>query len=114
MELYKYHGKIIKVYDGDTVTMQVDLGFNVSVVEKIRLHGINAPEVRGMEKVKGKESRDYLRSLVLHKKVFVQTIKDKKGKYGRYLGILYVRYNDYLLDVNKHMVSKGYAEEKEY
>ncbi len=45
--MYEYKAKIIEVYDGDTFTFEVDLGFSITVKEKIRLAGINTPEVRG-------------------------------------------------------------------
>ena len=109
--MYRYKAKITKVYDGDTVTADIDLGLGVWVRgEKLRLFGINAPEVRGPEKVKGKESRDFLRELILNKEVTVWTIKDKKGKYGRYLAKVFGDEGD----INEFMVKQGNAEYKEY
>ena len=54
--------------------------------EKIRLARINAPEIRGANRKAGLASRDYLRDLILDRAVLLKTIKDKRGKYGRYLG----------------------------
>ena len=54
--------------------------------QKIRLLGINTPEVRGSEKSQGIISRDALRQRILGKVVIIKTSKDKKGKYGRWLG----------------------------
>jgi micrococcal nuclease len=52
--LYHYKAKIIEVYDGDTCTIDIDLGLNIwNKGEKIRLNRINAPELRGDEKAKG-------------------------------------------------------------
>ncbi len=107
---YKYNAKVIKVYDGDTITIKADLGFKVSIVEKIRLYGINTPEVRGIERKDGLVSRDFLRDLILNKEIVIETIRDKKGKYGRYLGVVW--YNG--VDINKLLVDKGYAVYKEY
>jgi len=106
-----YPAKVTKAYDGDTVTVIIDLGMGISITERVRLYGINAPELRGAERVDGLKSRDALRKLILNKEVRLETIKnDKKGKYGRLIGILYL--GD--LNVNKWMVKNNYAVEKYY
>ena len=99
------------VYDGDTLRLWIDVGFSVSVREKIRMAEINAPELRGENREKALKSRDYLRArLELAKRngseVTIRTIKDRKGKYGRYLGILYIDEEC----INETMLSKGFAE----
>jgi micrococcal nuclease len=110
MEKYFYNALITKVYDGDTVTAEIDLGFNVKIVEKIRLFGINAPELRGAEKTKGILSKDELTKLVINKYVLLQTVKDKKEKYGRFLGIIHLGG----ININQLLVEGGFAENKEY
>lgn len=88
---YTYRAKVVKVYDGDTVTVDIDFGMDQwKHNEKIRLYGLDTPEVRGVEKPEGLKVRDWLRSQILGKDVIIKTIKDKKGKYGRYLGIVYL------------------------
>ena len=88
--LYTYKAKVIDVYDGDTITCLVSLGFNVSFEIKIRLAGIDTPELRGEERESGLVARDALREKILNKEVILESIKDKTGKYGRYLGIIYI------------------------
>ena len=105
-----YPSKVEKVYDGDTITISVDLGMGITKVERIRMYGINAPEIRGKQRPEGLKSRDYLRSLILDKDVIIQTLKDKKGKYGRYIGIIHLKDEN----VNELLVESGYAEKKEY
>lgn len=105
--MYEYDATVISVYDGDTITCLVDLGFKVSVVKKIRLYGINTPEMRGEEKEFGKVVRDYLRNIILGKKVKLKTIKDKTGKYGRYLATIFYENKN----INKHLIEIGYAKE---
>lgn len=113
--LYQYRAKVMSVYDGDTIRVDIDLGLKTWIKnESIRLHRINAPEVRGSEKVKGLKSRDYLRKLILKKEVIIQTIKDKKGKYGRYLGEIWIEKNKQWININDLLVTKGYASYKEY
>lgn len=109
--LYHYRGLVTSVYDGDTITVTIELGFHVSLKkEKIRLYRINTPEVRGAEKEKGKISRDWLRERILEKEVMLVTRKDKKGKYGRWLADVWI--DD--VCVNDELVEKGLAEYKDY
>lgn len=90
-KLYLYKAFVKDIYDGDTITVDIDLGLKTFIHnEKIRLFGINAPEVRGEEKSRGLLSRDYMRALILNKEILLETIKDEKGKYGRYLGIIWI------------------------
>jgi len=112
--MYEYNAKIISIYDGDTVTAEVDLGFNVAITEKFRLVRINAPEVRGEEREDGLKSRDRLRELILNKKVTIKTLKDRKGKYGRYLAEIYINQDDETTNVNDWLVTENLAEYKEY
>lgn len=104
MSLYKYRAKVISVYDGDTITCDIDCGFGVILhKQKIRLYGINTPEVRGSSKEEGIKVRDLVREKILDKDIVLETIKDKKGKYGRWLGIIHIgelNLNDWLLENN--------------
>ena len=115
--LYHYKAKVIDVYDGDTVRLEVQLGFGLTWrgVDnkglKIRLFGINTPEVRGKERPEGLISRDRLREQILGKHITLKTIRDKTGKYGRYLGVLIKEDGT---NMNEWLVSEGLAERREY
>lgn len=101
--MYHYNAKIVAVYDGDTVTAVVDLGFNISFKMKLRLLGIDTPELRGADKIEGKRVRDIVRGMILDKQVEIKTKRDKTGKYGRYLATIFIdglNLNQYLLDNN--------------
>jgi len=74
--------------------------------QKIRLYGIDAPEVRGAEREDGLQTRDYLRNLLRGEDLVIQTYKDRTGKYGRWLGIIWI--DD--LNVNRHLVQMELAE----
>ena len=106
--MYDYHGKVIDVYDGDTCTILVDLGFRVQIEIKVRLLGINAPELKGVTKDAGIAARDYLIGLIGNKEVYIKTYKDKQEKYGRWLGIIYLSEHSES-SVNQMMVVDGYA-----
>lgn len=112
---FVYNALITAVYDGDTVTAEIDLGLHAWIRgEKLRLNRINAPELRGKERESGLLSRDYLRSILLNKKVVIQTIKDKREKYGRYLAEIWLTEGSKIINVNDLLVSKGYAKYQDY
>ena len=89
--MYEYNCKILRVVDGDTVDVDIDLGFGIwHHKERIRIYGLDAPESRTrdkVEKVFGKYAKqcvkDWLPTGSVQKLV---TEKDKSGKYGRVLG----------------------------
>ena len=120
--LYKYQAQIIGVTDGDTVTALVDLGFGVWKHTKIRLYGINAPELHkgtSDDRAAGNASMEYLRKLILKKTVVVDTIKDKTGKYGRMLAVIYYEkeHKDGKVErfcVNELMIKAGHAVPAQY
>ena len=103
--MYHYKAKIISVYDGDTVTAMVDLGFLHFQEMKLRLFGIDTPELRGEEREEGIVVRDILRDMILDKEVEIRSYKDKQGKYGRYLATIIIDE----LDVNKWLLDNGHA-----
>ena len=115
-KLYYYRAKIISVYDGDTCRADIDLGMGIWVRnEKLRLLRINAPEMRGEEKAEGKVSRDFLRELILGQEVFIQTWKDRRGKYGRFLAEIWLEEApDRWININDRLVDAGQAVYKEY
>ena len=105
---YCYKAKCVKVYDGDTITLDIDLGFNLKMLsQKVRLLGINTPEIRGKAKKAGLVSRDRLRELIDGKDVVMLSHKDRTGKYGRWLATIYVGY----LNVNQLLIDEGLAKE---
>lgn len=114
--LYHYRGIITSVYDGDTVRVDIDLGLNTWLRDQtLRLYGINAPELRGAEREAGMASRDYLRKLLPEgQEVTLETIKDRTGKYGRWLCRIWVECESGDICVNDDLVEFGFAEAREY
>ena len=102
--MYEYRAFVRKVYDGDTITVDIDLGFDVILKnQKIRLSKINTPEVRGKSREEGIKVRNLVRERISNKWVVIKTTKDRKGKYGRWLGVIYEpgveeSINDWLLN----------------
>ncbi len=113
--LWEYRAKVVSVYDGDTCRVDIDLGFGIwRRDEPLRLLGIDAPEVRGAERLAGLIARDALSQRVLEKVIYIRTVKptsdkfpghDMREKYGRYLATLI----DNEGNVNDWMVQQGYA-----
>ena len=104
--MFEYRAYVRKVYDGDTITVDIDLGFGVCLKnQKIRLARINAPEIRGPSRPEGIESRDQLRSKISNRWITIKTFKDKKGKYGRWIADLY--YEDQC--INDWLLKEGFA-----
>jgi len=113
--MYEYKiKKIKKIYDGDTMTVIIDLGFGVYKTEILRLIGIDAPELRGEEREDGLIVRDWLRNRLYKavaegKEIIIRTTQDKKGKYGRYLAEIFIGDTS----INMEMLNEGLVEKYE-
>ena len=98
--MYEYRATIIKVVDGDTVDVDIDLGFGVWLKdERVRIMGIDTPESRTSDKVEkkfGLAAKDRLKSLLGKTAVLKTRVakdgEDMKGKFGRILGDFEVYY----------------------
>jgi micrococcal nuclease len=124
---YTYNALVVRVVDGDTVDVEVDLGFDVVRRERLRLLGINAPEVHGAgaeERARGLAAANVLSALLAglrpedfteaqdeyagrRVRVVVRTVKDKGDKYGRMLATVFDRNGR---NVNDAMVMLGQAQ----
>jgi len=106
--MYEYKIKeVVKVVDGDTIDIIVDLGFDLTKKERVRLAGIDTPESRTKdleEKELGLEAKEFLERRISDcDSLWVSTEKD--GKYGRMLGTIWCG----VININQEMVSRGYA-----
>lgn len=107
--MYEYQATIDKVIDGDTVHVTIDLGMDCAIKTTIRVSGINAPEMSTEE---GKAAKAFALSLLpVGEKVVLRTIKDKREKYGRYLGVIITSPGQ---DFATQMVKAGHATYKSY
>ena len=121
--MYEYRVEIKKVVDGDTVDVDIDLGFGIWMRnERIRLMGIDTPESRTRdleEKKYGLAAKKFLQNMLEDEGgIILKTDKDAEGKFGRILGTFYrtstfadQSINDYL--VEKHHAVRYYGQSKD-
>jgi micrococcal nuclease len=107
-----YVKKVSKVVDGDTIDVEIDLGFDISFSSRVRLAGIDTPESRTadkMEKVLGLEAKAYLKHQIESAKaVVIKTEKmDSSEKYGRILGWVFL--DGATVSLNEKMIADGHA-----
>jgi micrococcal nuclease len=108
--MYTYKAAVIDVTDGDTIVVDIDLGFGVWLrKQSIRMAKINAPELRGATIEAGNRSKEFLKGLVLNKWVTIRTEKDSKEKYGRWLATIFLEEDKNLIDVNAKMIAEKHA-----
>lgn len=107
--MYEYKCKIVKVVDGDTVDVDIDLGFGIWIRnERIRLYGIDTPESRTRDKTEkryGLYAKSFLKN-ALRTDCVLRTQKDRSGKFGRVLGefIVFDHANDRYTSVKDIMI----------
>ena len=109
--MYTYFVKSVdRIVDGDTIDISIDLGFDLTKKERVRLAGIDTPEKRTKnqkEKEMGYQATEFLEMHLMEaKKLTVKT--EKEGKFGRMLGWLYKSDED-TMSINQIMIDKGYA-----
>ena len=115
MSRFFYAARVVKVVDGDTLDVVIDLGFDVHVKQRIRLVGVNTPESRTKdleEKALGLAAKAYVEDWCdsCSKDVFVKTEKDGTGKYGRLLARVFAD-EDQQVCLNEQLIDSGHATE---
>ena len=111
--MYEYRvKKVNKIVDGDTIDVDIDLGFDISFFSRVRLAGIDTPESRTTdlkEKALGLEVKEKIKKeLAAAKDVVIKTEKpDSSEKYGRILGWIFLDGNT--VSLNQQLIDQGYA-----
>ena len=112
--MYEYKVSITKVVDGDTVDVDIDLGFGMTYKkQRVRLMGIDTPESRTrdlVEKLFGKASKKHLKEILSNAEMLTLVSHDK-GKFGRILGdfLVYDSSEDATKRLTEVMISQGYG-----
>jgi micrococcal nuclease len=111
--MYEYRvKKVLKIVDGDTIDVDIDLGFNISFTQRVRLAGIDTPESRTTDKYEkslGLEVKDKLKKYIeAAKTIVIKTEKpDSTEKYGRILGWVFLDENP--VSINQTLIDEGFA-----
>jgi len=109
---YFYAAKVLRVVDGDTIDAMIDVGFDIHHKARIRLLGVNTPETRTkdlVEKEAGLAAKAFASDwLDGHETIYIQTHKDKSGKFGRILGDIYSDENKTAW-LNEDLLEGGHA-----
>ena len=111
--MYEYRvKKVLKIVDGDTIDVDLDLGFDISFTQRVRLAGIDTPESRTTdkyEKALGLEVKDKLKHAIeAAKTIIIRTEKpDSTEKYGRILGWVFLDENP--ISINQTLIDEGFA-----
>lgn len=116
--MYQYKVSVVKVVDGDTIDVDIDLGFStVLKKQRVRMMGIDTPESRTrdlVEKKFGKASKKHLKKL-LEEAESLSLISHDKGKFGRILGEIIAHFNEghpvyeVEVNVNEQMIADNHA-----
>ena len=107
--MFEYACKVLRVVDGDTIDVNIDLGFNIWHRGRVRMAGIDTPESRTRnleEKKLGLASKARLKELLKGQKVSIKCTKEK-GKFGRILADVMI--GD--ININKQLMDEGHARE---
>tara|TARA_B100000073_G_scaffold265465_1_gene225080 strand:- start:879 stop:1316 length:438 start_codon:yes stop_codon:yes gene_type:complete len=118
--MYEYKCRLVKVVDGDTIDVDIDLGFDVWLQkQRIRLYGIDTPESRtsdDVEKIYGNLAKDFLKKWTNSGDLTLKTFKDDaRGKFGRILGEIWYggEHNINQLLVDNHHAVRYHGQSKE-
>jgi len=112
MSLYQYRAKVTHIVDGDTIDVELDLGFDITYKARIRFQGVNTPESRTRdleEKALGLAAKDFVGRWLVEQtgmNPVIETSLDKKGKFGRVLGRIL---DDEGVCLNDVLIAEGIA-----
>ncbi len=107
---YHYSAKVIDIHDGDTIKVDIDLGFGVILKNQtFRFFGINAPEIHGDTKTAGIKTTAHVQKALADKEIIIVTIKDEKEKFGRWLGRIFYHDGEEWINLNQELIDMGLA-----
>lgn len=100
--------KVVRVIDGDTIEVDIDLGFYSTIRQRIRLLRVNCDEIVGINSQSGLESKIFTESKVLNKDIYLVT--EKTDTFSRWLGEVYFYENDQLKNLSDELLKNNLAE----
>lgn len=114
--MYTYKAEVIRVIDGDTIKLKIDLGFRTFIEANCRIYGVNAPELHsknGAEKFKANEAKEWVEQELIEGD-FISIESKKLDKYGRPLIKLWYTRGDEVVSLADRLIKKGHAIKMEY
>ena len=103
--------EVVKVVDGDTIDVLLDVGFHTYLQKRLRFLKIDTWEVRGEEREQGLVAKARLIELLDESDaVYVQTVMDARGKYGRVLAWLWTEKDSVMTNINDQLLVEGHAQ----
>ena len=108
--LYNYKGTVTNVVDGDTVDVLIDVGFHLSFKTRVRLLGINTPEMNAKDeatRTAAQAAKNFTTAHLLNSQVKLHT--EKADAFGRYLAVIYLVKDGIEINFNDLLVKDGYA-----
>jgi micrococcal nuclease len=111
--MFEYFCKVTRVIDGDTIDVNIDLGFDIHHLARVRMMGINTPESRTRnleEKALGLAAKVRLKELLKGKTIKIETSKEGKGKFGRVLAdVIAIDKENIEINCNQQLLKEGHA-----
>ena len=105
-----YQAKVTKVVDGDTIDVDIDVGFKIKVHKRLRLLEVDTDELRGgttETKARAQEAKQYvIDALIKDEPIWVETIMDSTGKYGRLLARVHYKKGGEVRNLNEELFEK--------
>lgn len=106
--MYEYSAWLVAHVDGDTIHAGIDVGIDIATFQTLRFYGLNAPEMStAAGKVSAQWVKDWFTANAPDGKFILQTVKDKREKYGRYLATILS--SDRAHNLNQEIVAAGMA-----
>jgi len=109
---FVYSAKVDSIVDGDTMDLVIDLGFRTTTEQRVRLLGVDCPEVKGSTKKAGDAATEATRRWVKsHSGLVIRTLKTKKqaDSFGRYLVEVFGDTDGKQESLNQHLLDEGFA-----
>lgn len=108
--MWNYRAHCYRVVDGDTYDVAIDLGFNIYHKIRLRLKGVDTPEVFGpTASEEGKKAAEFVKGLIENKDIVVTTYKAQPSTFNRYEADVMVLVDGVPVDVATHIVEQGYG-----
>ena len=104
---YVYAARCVQVIDGDTLDLDIDLGFHVTIRQRVRLRGIDTPEMWGKDRDRAIDARTEVTICTAGIDLLIRTERDKADKYGRLLADIWV--DGLATSLSDHLVGRGLA-----